>query len=178
MLYLLVSLIFMLSSALYAQRSMHVNIAQQRLYLTDEGKIVKRYPISTSGYGIGRTSAEQNNNKTPLGRHRIRCKIGAGAPHGTVFKTAINTKKIAPIFKKPVPQEQQQDLITTRIFQLDGLEERNRHSSRRGIWVHGTPYEGNIGTACSHGCVRMRNKDMCELYELVEPGMILDIVLK
>lgn len=130
------------------------------------------FPISTSGYGIGK----QCNNNTPLGKHRIHKKIGAGAPIGTIFKSTINTKKIAKIHTSFIPQEKQIDLITTRIIQLDGLEERNRNSFQRGIWIHGTPYEGNIGTSCSHGCIRMKNKDICKLFDLIQEGMILEIV--
>lgn len=158
-----------------AQLSLRVIIAQQTMHLEQDGTPIKNYIISTSGYGIG---GERNSNRTPLGKHRVVCKVGAGAPQGTIFKTAINTKKKAPIFRKSVPMEKQQDLITTRVIQLEGLEERNKHSYQRGIWIHGTPYEGDIGTACSHGCVRMYNKDICELYEYIKPGMLLDIVLK
>ena len=176
MLHLVVLAIVVTTSQLYATASsLRVNIAQQKMYFMQPGKPIKQYTISTSGYGIG---GQCNSNRTPLGKHRIHKKIGAGAPLGTIFKTGINTKKRAPIFTKSVPLPEQQDLITTRIFQLEGLEERNKHSFARGIWVHGTPYEGDIGTPCSHGCVRMRNADICELYELVTPGMLVDIVLE
>jgi len=150
-----------------------VNISEQKLYLINSDKLMKQYTISTSGRGIG---DEPGSYKTPLGKHRIHKKIGAGAPLGTIFKTGINTKKRAPISTQSVPGIQQQDLITTRIFQLEGLEKQNHHSFSRGIWIHGTPYEGDIGTPCSHGCVRMRNKDICELYDLVSPGIIVDII--
>jgi lipoprotein-anchoring transpeptidase ErfK/SrfK len=151
-----------------------VSIQEQTMSVMRHGKLMKRYPISTSGYGIG---DKPDSYKTPLGKHRVVCKVGAGEPIGTIFKTAINTQKKAPIFIQQVPQEEQKDLITTRIIQLDGLEERNKHSYKRGIWIHGTPYEGNIGTPSSHGCVRMRNQDICELYEYIKPEMIVDIVL-
>lgn len=149
-----------------------VNIAQQKISFIQKGTAIKQYSISTSGYGID----DQRDNKTPLGKHRIHKKIGAGAPIGTIFKGSINTKRIALIHKKPISPAEQSDFILTRILQLDGLENRNCRSFHRGIWVHGTPHEGNIGTPCSHGCIRMNNHDICQLFDLVQEGMILDIV--
>lgn len=172
---LFIALIWIMHSVANNQQpSLIVKINEQCLYLVRKGKVVKQYAISTSGTGIG---DEPGSYKTPLGKHRIHKKIGAGTPVGTIFKTGINTKRQAQIFTQSVPLKDQEDLITTRIFQLEGLEEKNKHSFARGIWVHGTPYEGNIGKPCSHGCMRMRNHDICELYELIEPGTILDIVM-
>lgn len=141
-----------------------VSIAEQKLFLKKNNQKLKTYPISTSGYGIGN---KLNSNYTPLGKHTICAKIGTNAPAGTIFKGGVQTKRIATIHKKPVPRAEQEDLITTRVLQLQGHEPRNTNSFKRGIWIHGTPYEDDIGTACSHGCIRMRNSDIQELFELI-----------
>lgn len=156
----------------YAMR-IEVSIAKQKLYLKQDNKIVKTYPVSTSGYGIGSTV---NSNFTPLGKHTVCAKLGAGAPMGTIFKGGIQTKRKATIHTKSVPTAEQEDFITTRVLQLKGEEKQNENSFARGIWVHGTPYEGDIGSPCSHGCVRMKNKDIVELFELVPVNTPLIIV--
>jgi lipoprotein-anchoring transpeptidase ErfK/SrfK len=150
-----------------------VSIAQQQLCVKKNNKIIKTYPISTSGYGVG---SKVNSNFTPLGKHTICAKIGAGAPIGTIFKAGIQTKRNATIHTNSVPNEKQEDFITTRVFQLQGEEAQNANSFSRGIWVHGTPYEGDIGRPCSHGCVRMKNKDIIELFELITLNTPLIIV--
>lgn len=160
--------------SLAAQTELIVNIAQQKLYLLQNNKIIKTYPISTSGYGIG---SVPDSNHTPLGKHVVYQKVGAHVKRATIFKGGVKTGRVAEIFTDKVPMLEQQDLITTRILQLDGQELRNATSKRRGIWVHGTPYEGDIGTAVSHGCVRMKNHDIEELFELVDVGTVLNFQL-
>jgi len=142
-----------------------IHISTQELHLYSGKNLTKIYPISTSKYGIGNTA---NSNKTPLGLHKIKEKIGYNAPIGSIFKAGKNTGRIA-VINAENPNE---DLITTRVMKLQGLEEginkgKKNDSFNRGIWMHGTPEEDKIGQPASHGCIRMKNKDICELYDLV-----------
>lgn len=166
--------ILVLCCAAFATKNIVVSIAQQSLTLLHNNQVLKTYTISTSGTGIGDVP---DSNCTPLGKHRIHAKIGSQEPLGMIFKGGVATGRSAKIYTTHVPKSLQEDLITTRVMQLQGLEEQNKHSYSRGIWIHGTPYEGDIGTPCSHGCVRMRNKDIVELFELVDNNTIVNIVL-
>ncbi len=142
-----------------------VILSAQRLYLLEREEIIKSYPVSTSKFGHGQ---EKNSFKTPLGLHRIYRKIGEGVPVGGVFVARKFTGKVAKI---PSPG----DLITTRILWLEGLEEgRNLggdvDTRERFIYIHGTPEEDLLGKPASRGCIRMGNKDILELFEMVEEG--------
>ncbi len=148
-----------------------VSISKQKLYLVKNGEIIKTYPVSTSKYGIG---SKPGSNKTPLGTHYICEKRGKGAKIGTIFKARKNTKKIAKIYtdRTDVPD----DFVTTRIMWLKGLEAGvNLETLKRYVYIHGTPEEGLIGTPASHGCVRMKNKEVIELFELVSVGTFVEI---
>ncbi len=148
-----------------------VSISKQKLYLIKDEKIIKTYPVSTSKYGVG---SKPGSNKTPLGTHYIASKHGEGAKIGTIFKARKNTKKIAKIYidKTDVPE----DFVTTRIMWLKGLESGiNLETLKRYVYIHGTPEEGLIGTPASHGCVRMKNKEVIELFELVSVDTLVEI---
>lgn len=152
-----------------------VSVSKQKLYLIKGEKLVKVYVISTSKYGIGN---EEGSNKTPLGTHRICEKIGKNAKIGTIFKTGINTRRIAKIYTDSTDLEE--DLITTRIMWLEGLEAginkgKGIDSYKRHIYIHGTSEEGLIGQPASHGCIRMRNKDVIEIFDLVSKGTLVEI---
>lgn len=142
-----------------------VSIPDQRLDLLEEDQIVRSFPVSTSAYGLG---FEPGSLKTPTGRFRIGEKIGDGAPLGSVFRSRIPTGEIGR-------EDQPEDLVQTRILWLEGLEEANANTRDRYIYIHGTNHEGSIGRPASHGCVRMRNGDVVELFELVEAGVELEI---
>ncbi len=101
--------------------------------------------------------------KTPTGRFRIAEKIGGEAPVGTVFKERRPVKAT----KKMLRDE---DLVMTRILWLDGLDPGNANTHDRFIYIHGTNHEENIGEPASHGCIRMRNADLVELFEQVGDG--------
>ncbi|GIX21368.1 MAG: peptidase [Gammaproteobacteria bacterium] len=146
-----------------------VKLDEQRLYLVEADGWVS-WPVSTAARGAG--SAE-NSFCTPLGLHRIAEKIGAGCAVGEVLRGRRPTGRIV----EPVsaPQALGEDLITSRILWLEGLEPgRNRgpgvDSHARYIYIHGTPEEGLIGRPVSKGCVRMRNADVIELFERVDVG--------
>src|SRR5213082_3786603 len=143
-----------------ARTKIDVSVRDQRLILTRDGEELRSYPISTSRFGIG---IQEGSMKTPLGIFRIAEKIGDGAAPGTIFKARI---ALGP--DDPLPDTD--DFITSRILWLDGLEEHNANTRDRFIYIHGTKHENKIGTAAIHGCVRMRNADVIELFELVDEG--------
>ncbi|MFL6537995.1 MAG: L,D-transpeptidase family protein [Chthoniobacterales bacterium] len=146
--------------------AIRISVADQQLELTTHDGRKRNYPISTSRLGLGFT---EGSNKTPTGRFRIAEKIGDGAPLETVFKG----RKPVQIRAADFPQD---DLIMARILWLDGLGQRNANTRRRYVYIHGTNQERDIGRAASHGCVRMRNVDVAELFDLVEVGTPVTIV--
>ena len=155
-----------------------VDISQQRLFLLDSrGDLIISYPISSSSYGEGQI---ENSFKTPMGNHIIKEKIGADASKNIIFKERINTGRFAEIYHNDYDSED--DHVTSRILWLEGTEEGfnkggNVDSFYRYIYIHGTPEEGLIGEKASHGCIRMFNQDVIELFSLVEKGTKVNIVL-
>ncbi|RLC50613.1 MAG: L,D-transpeptidase [Candidatus Cloacimonadota bacterium] len=148
------------------ENEIKVHISTQELHLYSGKSLIKVYPISTAKNGIGNTAG---SNKTPLGLHEISKKIGKNAAVGSIFRSGEKTGKLAEING----ENPDDDLITTRIMMLNGLEAgvnkgNNIDSFKRGIWIHGTPEEDKIGKPASHGCIRMKNKDICELFDLVD----------
>jgi len=147
-----------------------VDISEQRLYLIENNLIKASYPISTSKYGEG---SIENSFKTPLGKHSIKEMIGEEADINTIFTSRINTKRSATIIDQF--EDTDNDYVTSRIMWLDGEEDGlnkggNVDSFRRYIYIHGTHEEGLIGTKASHGCIRMFNYDVIELFNLVNIG--------
>ncbi len=148
-----------------------VAIKQQRIYLIRHDKMITSYPISTSKYGIGSAA---NSKKTPLGLHKIENKIGKGVPLRGIIKGGVYTGEKADLEHYPVSAEG--DFVTTRLLWLRGLEPGinlggNVDSYTRRIYIHGTPEEGLIGKPSSHGCIRMTNHEVLELFKLVEKGL-------
>lgn len=162
-------LLIFLPAWVWAQE-IHVSVQNQQLYLIDSGDTLKTYWISTSKYGVGNRSG---SNKTPLGEHIIAKKYGDNAPVGTIFKARKNTGAVADIITEA--RHDGNDYVTTRILWLQGTEPGvnrgpNIDSFQRYIYIHGTHEEGLIGQPASHGCIRMYNCDVIELFELVEVG--------
>ena len=148
-----------------------ISIQQQTLTLFDHfGDIQAKYRVSTAANGVG---CEKNSGCTPLGSHIIRAKIGAGALPNTVFVGRRPTGEICtPELMAEFPNR---DWILTRILWLSGTEVgKNRlgnvDTMQRYIYIHGTPDSTDMSNIGSHGCVRMRNNDIIELFELVEAG--------
>ena len=145
------------------------------LFGTD-GACIRRYAVSTGERGAGERSGSLC---TPRGRHRIRARIGAGAPAGAVFRGRRPTGEVwSREFAAAHPGR---DWILSRILWLCGEEPgRNRggevDTMRRYIYLHGTGDDQPMGVARSHGCVRMRNRDIIELFELVPAGTVVEIV--
>lgn len=151
-------------------RHITVNIAKQRLCLEQGGEVLMDVVVSTAKNGPG----EQNGSEcTPRGEHVIRARIGAGCEANTVF---VARRPTGEIFSETLRQENpQRDWILTRILWLSGLESgRNRGGNvdtmRRFVYIHGCPDSDPMGVPSSHGCVKMRNRDMIALFDLVEPG--------
>jgi lipoprotein-anchoring transpeptidase ErfK/SrfK len=132
-------------------------VTRQRLSLKRDGVLLRSFPISTSKFGVG---MEEGSFKTPTGRFKVAKKIGAGLPTHTAFKSR---KPIAP----SPEMLQSDDLVMSRILWLDGLDESNANTRDRYIYIHGTNQEDEISTPASHGCIRMRNTDVAELFHLV-----------
>jgi lipoprotein-anchoring transpeptidase ErfK/SrfK len=165
-------LTLLLFSAITYAESAHieVDISEQRLYLIEKNQIKASYPISSSKYGEG---SIENSFKTPLGEHSIKEMIGEEAKMNTIFTSRINTKRLATIIDQF--EDTDNDYVTSRIMWLGGEEDGfnkggNVDSFRRYIYIHGTHEEGLIGIKASHGCIRMFNYDVVELFNLVGIG--------
>ncbi|WP_197723401.1 L,D-transpeptidase [Thiomicrorhabdus aquaedulcis] len=143
-----------------------ISLSQQMLSVYQAGQLIKTYSVSTAKNGAG---SQKNSYKTPLGRHIVRAKIGGGLPINSVLVGRRPTGELySPQLAQHAPQR---DWILTRILWLSGKEPGlNRlgevDTMQRYIYVHGTPDSEPLGVALSHGCVRMRNADIIELFEL------------
>lgn len=139
----------------------HVHIATQTLDLVDaSGTLLRRYAVSTSKFGTG---FEPGSQKTPTGAFLVDSKWGDGAPEGEVFVSRVATGKFGN-------EEDPTDHVQTRILWLTGLSEENANTHSRYIYIHGTNAESKLGTPASHGCVRMGNADVVDLFSLVAVG--------
>jgi L,D-transpeptidase YbiS len=147
------------------QLKIQISVRNQRLTLKNGRKTIAAYPVSTSQFGLG---SKEGSFKTPTGKFRIAEKIGGGMPAGTVFKS----RKPVKATKKMLRDD---DLVMTRILWLDGVEPRNANTHDRYVYIHGTNHEEEIGTASSHGCVRMKNDDVVELFDRVTEGTPVEI---
>jgi len=137
-----------------------VSIPEQRLALLDNGSLIATYPISTSKFAIGDFPGSRG---TPLGELEIAKKIGGDAPSGMVFKDRRPTGEVL------VPDAPGRDPIVSRILWLRGLEAQNANAYGRYIYIHGTAEERNVGRRASYGCIRMRSRDVIQLYDIVGP---------
>ena len=153
-----------------------VNITEQKMYYIKEGGIVKTYVISSSSYGVGNKAG---SNKTPIGLHKVKQKFGE--------KTPINGKMIGRVFYGNIATiytdntKSKTDDVCSRILWLVGLEEglnkgEGIDSYNRYIYIHGTSEEGRLGKPASHGCIRMKNKEVIELYEKIKIGTLVLIL--
>ena len=155
---------------------MFVSIIEQKMYHIKEGKIIKTYVISSSSYGVGNKAG---SNKTPIGLHKVKQKFGEETP--------INGKMIGRVFYGDIATiytdntKSKTDDVCSRILWLVGLEEglnkgEGIDSYNRYIYIHGTSEEGRLGKPASHGCIRMKNKEVIELYEKVKIGTLVLIL--
>ena len=138
-----------------------VSVADQRIAVIENGYVLARFPVSTSRYGLG---DDFNSYATPVGDMEIAGKIGDGAPLGAVFRNRRMTGEILR------PNASGRDPIVTRILWLRGLEGCNANAFTRNIYIHGTPVERLIGHPASYGCIRMRSRDVVELFNMMPLG--------
>ena len=152
-----------------------VEISRQTLSLFDAGEMQRQWPVSTSHYGPGELEGSLG---TPRGRHRIRACIGAGQPSGAVF---VGRRPTGEIHSDELARQfPHRDWVLSRILWLCGEQPGlNRYGSvdsmRRCIYIHGTPDSEPMSVPRSHGCVRMHNADVIELFDRVGPGCPVDI---
>lgn len=148
----------------------------QTMALVENGQITSEWVISTATKGLG---SRKGSEQTPTGVHRIAQKIGEGAALGAIFKARQNSGRVARILTG-AGERSGEDNVTTRILWLDGMEPGvNKGGSvdsyERYIYIHGTDEEGRLGAPASHGCIRMRNQDVIDLFERVDENTLVVI---
>ena len=158
------------------QEVLYISLVNQRMYHYKDGSIIRDFIISGAAKGAGNQSG---SNQTPTGLHNICQKIGDDVPLGGILKSKVYTGKVATIYTDSTDVED--DHVTTRIMSLCGEEPGinkggNVDSFNRYVYIHGTPEEGLLGQPASHGCIRMVNQEVIELYESVEEGTLVLIL--
>ena len=148
---------------------MIVSVPDQVLALVDRGKLIARYSVSTSKFGTGDSNASY---RTPLGTLFVSAKIGDRLPSGAVIKNRIPTGETVAV------DAPGRDAIVSRVIWLRGMETQNQKARDRCIYIHGTPEERRIGNPASFGCVRMRSRDIIDLYDRVHIGTHVLITLR
>jgi lipoprotein-anchoring transpeptidase ErfK/SrfK len=143
-----------------------VSVTDGKMVVYRKGNPIATYPVSTSKFGLG---DRPGSRATPLGRLEIAKKIGGGQPAGMKFRHRRPTGEIVRV------NAPGRDPIVSRILWLRGLERQNRNAFRRTIYIHGTAEEWKIGTPASYGCVRMKSRDVIELYRTVGVGAQVEI---
>ena len=141
--------------------NLEISIRNQQMRLYFDVNEYKEYQISSSRFGIG---YEVDSYKTPIGNFEIKRMVGAGEPLGTVFKG----RSVCGIHDFDCKIDE--DLILTRILWLNGLDNLNSNTFDRYIYIHGTNHEKELGKPASMGCIRMSNRDILEVYELLSIG--------
>ena len=156
-------------------KSIRISIPDQTLELNEDGKPIRRYLVSTSKNGAGE---KYGSFCTPRGRHIVRAKVGAGAPVNTVF---VKRRPTGEIYDDELGSRfPGRDWMLTRLLWLSGCEPGfnrlgNVDTMRRYIYIHGSPDSAVMGKPGSIGCIRMRNRDLLELFDLVEAGIPVEI---
>lgn len=138
-----------------------VSVPDQSLAVLRDGEVLGKFKVSTSKFGLG---DDRGSYKTPLGEFRVCDKVGGGLPLGAVLSGRHATGEILK------PNAKGRDPIVTRILWLDGQEACNQGARSRGIYIHGTAEERNVGKPVSYGCIRMRSTDVVKLYDLTPVG--------
>jgi hypothetical protein len=143
-----------------------ISVPDQQLAVIDRGKLICKYPISTSKFGLGDGNGSY---RTPLGVLFVSAKFGDHLPAGAVIKNRAPTGEIVN------PNAPGRDAIVSRVIWLRGMEEQNRSARDRCIYIHGTPEERLLGRPASFGCIRLRSRDVIALYDLAHIGMHVTI---
>ncbi|MEE9338902.1 MAG: L,D-transpeptidase [Methylococcaceae bacterium] len=153
------------------EQYLHISIARQQLAFIKQGEVIKTYSVSTAKNGPGESMGSEC---TPTGWHKVRAKIGKDRPLNAVFISRRPTGEIyTPALSNEYPQR---DWVLSRIIWLGGLETgKNRYgsvdSTWRYIYIHGCPDELMTGTPESHGCIRMKNLDVTDLFNQISVGL-------
>jgi len=167
---------YLASKNTLSKEVIYVSIKQQKLYHIQNNTIIKEYIISSSAFGIG---SKAGSNKTPIGLHCIKEKYGGKTPLNGKMRERVFQGNIATIYNDQTKSKT--DDITSRILWLEGLE-KGKNSGKgidsfdRYIYIHGTSEEGRLGKPASHGCIRMKNKEVIDLYKIVEVGTLVLIL--
>ncbi len=152
--------------ALSAATEIIISVPDQQLALINRGKLISKYAISTSRFGLGDGNGTY---RTPLGTLFVSAKFGDHLPAGAVIKNRVPTGEIVDV------NAPGRDAIVSRVIWLRGMEQQNSSARGRCIYIHGTPEERRIGTPASFGCIRMRSRDVIALYDLAHIGMHVTI---
>ncbi len=152
-----------------------IDVVTQKLQLKNFGRVIFETGISTAKNGVGELFGSEC---TPRGRHIIRAKIGSNRPDNTVF---IGRRSTGELYTKELKRQfPHRDWILTRIMWLSGLDiKKNRlgkvDTMRRYIYIHGCPDDDVMGIPSSHGCIKMQNKDVVALFDMVNIGTLVTI---
>ena len=139
-----------------------ISVPDQQLAVIDRGKLISKYAISTSKFGLGDGNGTY---RTPLGTLFVSAKFGDHLPAGAVIKNRVPTGEVVNV------NAPGRDAIVSRVIWLRGMEQQNRGARDRCIYIHGTAEERRIGTPASFGCIRMCSRDVIALYDLAHIGM-------
>jgi lipoprotein-anchoring transpeptidase ErfK/SrfK len=165
----------LVTNAISPDYFLDIAVSEQRLAIVDKGRVIRSYPVSTAKNGIGE---KRGSECTPAGWHTVRAKIGSGLPVNTVF---VGRRSTGEVYDEALAKQYpDRDWILTRILWLGGLEPgKNRYGEVdtcwRYIYIHGTPDEQRIGSPASHGCIRMKNNDILDLFDRVDVGVKIRI---
>jgi lipoprotein-anchoring transpeptidase ErfK/SrfK len=163
--------VLLVTNAITPDFFLDIAVSEQRLAIVDQGLVKRSYPISTAKNGIGE---KRGSECTPAGWHKVRAKIGSDRPLNSVF---IGRRPTGEIYDEALAKQYPgRDWILTRILWLGGLEAgKNRYGDVdtcwRYIYIHGTPDEQEIGSPASHGCIRMKNDDIMDLFDRMGVGV-------
>ncbi len=146
-----------------------ISVPDQELAVIDRGKVISKYAISTSKFGLGDGNGTY---RTPLGTLFVSAKFGDHLPAGAAIKDRVPTGEIV---NANAPGR---DAIVSRVIWLGGMEQQNRSARDLCIYIHGTPEERRIGAPASFGCIRMRSRDVIALYDLAHIGMHVTVTPK
>jgi lipoprotein-anchoring transpeptidase ErfK/SrfK len=152
-----------------AEREAIVSIPDQRIAIVENGFPIAHFAVSTSRYGVGDSF---ESFATPLGYMEVAGKVGDGAPIGAVFHHRRWTGEVLR------PNTPGRDPIVTRILWLRGLETQNSNAFSRNIYIHGTTAESMIGRPASFGCIRMRSRDVVQLFDMLPVGSMVQVTRK
>ncbi len=151
--------------------SLRISVPTQTLELWQGDSLLKTYPVSTSKFGEG---TEPGSFRTPPGHLRVARKIGDDLPKGAVLKERQWT---GSVWSPNDPYQDDSDLILSRILWLEGLDQENNNTLDRFIYIHGTNQEYLLGKPASHGCVRMGNDDIADLFDRIPEGTDVTIAV-